>query len=44
MPNRRLHTSRAKAPPPPRSDFRKRYDDLEARRDVAATDNIYSGI
>jgi hypothetical protein len=32
MPTRRLHTSRAEASPPPRGNFRQRYDDLDAQR------------
>jgi hypothetical protein len=32
MPNRKSPASRVTASPPPRGNFRRRYDDLEARR------------
>jgi len=32
MPNRKPPASRANASPPPRDNFRRRYDDLESRR------------
>jgi len=37
MPHRRLPASRANAPPSTRGNFRKRYDDLEAKRVALVT-------